>query len=449
MTESPSPAGSVDPALPVVHARSRRPLTRRRPVLPTRLREGCAALLILICWGPALLAQVGASQSPPAHPDSALATALAALPGDRIVLDDAVAAALEQSAAAREAEARYAVARAALRRERGVFDPELYASWRYSDNQAPTASFFSGASVLQTEETTLAGGLRWQLHTGTRLEAALNSVRLNTNSSFAFLNPQYDAFGSITVRQSLLSGLWIGGRRDLAAAEREAEAARARRDRAILAVRGDVERAYWDLYAGERDLAVQELIVERARVLLEEARVRAASGLVGPNQVANARVFLAEQELNRLDANERLAALSDALAARIGRRPPGGERYRSVDRPAVTTAIPATDDLLATAMEANPELEALRGDIETFSVQARAAGWDVLPRLDLVGTIGGSGLAGNARPVVFGSDTLRTTVSGGQGDAISEALSRDFPNWSVGVELSIPIGALWFRLLPS
>jgi outer membrane protein TolC len=63
-----------------------------------------------------------------------------------------------------------------------------------------------------------------------------------------------------------------------------------------------------------------------------------------------------------------------------------------------------------------------------------------LPRVDLTASLGGSGLAGTAQNVIFNGDTLRTTVGGTFGDATRQALKRDFPSWSLGVEVSVPIG---------
>jgi outer membrane protein TolC len=60
--------------------------------------------------------------------------------------------------------------------------------------------------------------------------------------------------------------------------------------------------------------------------------------------------------------------------------------------------------------------------------------------VDILGSLGGNGLSGTAQDVVFQGDTLRTTRGGDFGSAVSQAAKRDFPNWSVGVEVSIPIG---------
>jgi outer membrane protein TolC len=92
------------------------------------------------------------------------------------------------------------------------------------------------------------------------------------------------------------------------------------------------------------------------------------------------------------------------------------------------------------ALERNGELRAARRDLEARRAEAGAARWNAFPALDLVGSIGGNGLAGDPQPVIFGTDTLIVSTSGSQSDAIQQALERDAPTWSVGVTLEVPIG---------
>jgi outer membrane protein TolC len=63
----------------------------------------------------------------------------------------------------------------------------------------------------------------------------------------------------------------------------------------------------------------------------------------------------------------------------------------------------------------------------------------VLPKLDLVVSIGGNGLAGSAQDVIFNGVTYQTTRGGPLGDALSQSLKRQFPTWAVGAEFSLPI----------
>ena len=268
--------------------------------------------------------QTPVTQSRLANPDSALLSILSELEGTRLKLPEAIQHGLANASSVREAEADYLAARGVVRREKGFFDPELFFDLDYVDDQSPTASFFSGAPVLNTQQTTSSTGLRMDLPIGTELEASLNTIRLKTNSAFAFLNPQYNAFGNISFRQPLLNGFRSSARKELTSAEQDLQAAKARYDQEALSASAEVERRYWELYAAERDYAVQKLTRDRGDAFLRETELRAKSGLIGPSQVANARTFLAQQELLLLDREEDLDQLSDELAAYIGVRPPVG-----------------------------------------------------------------------------------------------------------------------------
>lgn len=376
-----------------------------------------------------------------ANPDSALAQALAAMKGAPLTLGEAIQAALEGSTDVAAAEAGYRAARGAARRERGAFDPELFASATWSEDDDPSASFFAGASVLRVRQTVAQGGARITLPIGTEVSAMLDATRYESNSAFDALAPQYTAATTLSLRQPLLKGFGPGTWGTRAAANRDLEAAKARYDDAVMAMRASVEETYWDLYAAERDLAVSQLIRDQAEALLNQAMLRNKAGLVGPNQVANARVFYAEQVQAAIDRDEALDGTSDRLASLIGRRPPGEEsRYRPVDEPPSAFPIEPEDSLVARAIARNHDLRARERDVEAARARWVGARWNAYPRLDVFGSLGGNGLSGTPRDVVFNGDTLRTNVNGAFGDAYAQARDRKFPSWSAGIEVSIPIG---------
>ncbi len=388
--------------------------------------------ILLSCTASPLRAQGGFD------PDSSLSAILDTLPGTRLSLSEATSGAARNAVRLRIAEAAYFAAKGSARKERGLFDPTLVFGINYADRDDPTASFFSGAPVLSTVQTDASAGLRWQLPTGTGIEATLSSVKLRTNSSFAFLNPQYNAYGTLRLRQSLLGGLWVSGRKNLSRADEEERMMKARYDQEKVATATEAEKMYWDLHGAERNYAVQRLIRDQALQFLKDTEVRAAAGLVGPDQLASARTFIAEQELFLIDREEQFAAVSDRVAELIGVRPE--LRFMTTEHPASSYPVEPAALLLETAKRNNLSLEAARADVEARRALADAAGWEWLPTVNLVGAIGGSGLSGDAREVIFGSDTLRTVRGGTYTDALRQATRREFPNWSVGLEVSIPIG---------
>ncbi len=293
------------------------------------------------------------------NPDSALQIILNNLKGTALSLSQAQLYAKDNSTAIKRAEAIYLASLGSLRRERGAFDPEFFLSLNYEDQKIPSASFFAGASVLSTQQTETAAGLRLDLPIGTKLELSLNSIKLNSNSQFAFLNPQYNAFGSISLRQPLLSGFTSSARKDLNQAELIVESTKAQYDQEVLMTNSEVEQAYWNLYAAERNYAVQNLTVERAESLLKEAQLRQQAGLVGPNQVANARTFWTQQKLLLIDRVEQLDAQSDQIAVLIGKRPEtGNSRFIITDEPPSNFPMVSLDELIDNTLKSNLELQA-------------------------------------------------------------------------------------------
>ncbi len=375
------------------------------------------------------------------NPDSALQKVLTNLEGAGLSLAQAREYARKNATSVRSAEANYLTASGVLRRERGYFDPELFFNLNYEDIQAPTASFFAGADVLATKQTTSQTGLRLKLPVGTQIELSVNTTSLKTNSQFAFLNPEYDAFGSLSFRQPLLKGFMASGRKDLTHAELQYEAAKARYDQTTLAVDSEVEQLYWGLYAAERNYAVQVVTRDRAKAFLREAELKKKAGLVGPGDVANAKTFLAQQELLFIDRKEQLDDQSDQLAALIGKRPENEYvRFKAVDDPPSNFPVEPIEEILNKVLENNLKLKAAQKDVDASNSLVKAAKWAALPSVDLVGSLSSNGIGGDSQDVIFGGDTLRSTSGGSFGDVLNQVFKRKFPGWSVGVELSVPIG---------
>ncbi len=375
------------------------------------------------------------------NPDSALQTILNNLKGTPITLLETEEYAKSNSTSLKQAETVYLGAQGTLRRERGSFDPEFYFNINYEGQKIPTASFFSGASVLSTQQTDAATGIRLNLPIGTRLELSLNTTKLKTNSQFAFLNPEYDAFGSIILRQPLLSGFDVSSRRDLKQAELNVESSKARYDQEVLSANAEVEQAYWSLYTAERDYAVQKLTLERAEAVLKEAQLHEKAGLAGPNQVANAKTFQAEQRLLLIDREEQLDTQSDLLTVLTGKKPEAGNsRFLATDTPPSNFPIEPVDNLIDYALNNNLELKAAQNNIEIANTLVDAAGWKALPQVDLIGSLISNSLGGTSQEVIFGGDTLRTSTGGSYSNVLSQLFKRKFPGWSVGVEFTLPIG---------
>lgn len=403
-----------------------------------------AAIGASVCAAVAFGALPAVAQAPlPAisNPDSALGATLQTLEGAPLTLGEAIRIGLESSDDLGAARAATRAASGSLRRERGSFDPELFASGIWSGEEEPSSSPFTGEGAIETDRREFEVGATTRVATGAEVTARVTSERVSTNSLFASFEPQYTTRGRIDVTQPLLAGFGPSARRDLTAAEREFASAQASETAVQLEVEARIERLYWELYAAQRDWAVARLLRDSGVTFLGEAQTRARAGLVGPNQIANARVFLAEQEAALLDREEEMDAASDALAAALGTRPPANAvRYRPTDVPPSAFVLESPDDVVAVAVRRNPELIAAAAHVDALRALERGASWDALPTLDAVGSVGGNGLTGRGRTIVFGGDTIVVPSRGTFGDSWSEVFKREFPTWSAGLRFAMPIG---------
>jgi outer membrane protein TolC len=373
---------------------------------------------------------------PPAarDPDQVVAEELATFAGESLSLDEALRLSLEGSTELRSAEAALRVARGALRREKGSYDPVLFAEILRSEEDTPTASPFAGAEVLETDVRSVNAGARLRLPIGTELAAVVQTTRLETNSAFAALNPEHATNGRLELRQPLLRGFGPAANVEVSAAARDLDAARARASDTALSVAANTESAYWTLHAAERELAVRRILARSGENLVEQATRRVEVGLAGPGELATARLFLADQELAVLEAEESLDAASDALASLIGRRP-SDARFRTATPPPGRFEAPDEATALARSLDRNAELRAAEANLAAAEARSRAAFWDRFPRLDILGSLGGNGLAGTGRTVAFLDTTITTDASGGFSESFEQVTSRDFPTWSIGLSL--------------
>ena len=397
-------------------------------------------LVILLVIGVLLLLS-GSIRGQTTAPDSALQIIIKNLEGRQISLTEITDLAMKNSTSLGKIKTVYMAAEGNLTRERGYFDPEFYFNLYYNDLDIPTSSFFAGADVLETQETTAQTGLTLNLPIGTQMELALNTYSLNSNSQFAFLDPEYNGFGSLSFRQPLLEGFTANGRKDLTFAEFEYDAAKALYDQEVINTISEVEIAYWNLYTAERNYGVQKLVRDRAYEFLIETQLREEAGLVGPEQVANAKTFLAEQEILFIDQEEDLDNKSDDLSTLIGIWPElNASRFKTTEAPPSDFPIEPVEAMIDYAMQSNLQLKAVQDEIDASNTLVDAAAWNVWPSLDLLGSISSAGLGGDPQKVIFGTDTLATTTSGSYGDMLSQVIKRDYPGWRIGVEFSLPIG---------
>ncbi|HEB52870.1 MAG TPA: TolC family protein [bacterium] len=410
------------------------------PVLSRKPRVhpfGLAALLALVA------APLAAQQRPPGHKQA---------PEKPIPLD--------QEAEARGTEIKYLRLADALRRGRqanvalkaaellpqqarldllfaeAAFQPELYGNTGFRESRSPQRNAFSPSVTSQTIDATL--GWRHRVITGGLFDLAFQPTRFDSDGGGgAFPSTQFQSQWVASFRQPLLRGAWSDyALAQVTAAKYRFTQAEHQLERTAQDTLLAIVEAYWELaFARENwrvvdsalSVALEQLRITEERIRVEDLPPR--DRIADEAEVARRReeLIVAENAIrDREDDLRRL--LFDGSEARMWRY-----NLRPIEPIDVDPAadLPPFERLVETALQRRPDIQALRSAVAAAEVAELEADRDLLPQLDFVGSYSSSGVS---------SDDPSTGRQAGFRDSFRDASDQQFPDWSVRIEFSIPIG---------
>jgi outer membrane protein TolC len=109
--------------------------------------------------------------------------------------------------------------------------------------------------------------------------------------------------------------------------------------------------------------------------------------------------------------------------------------------PAVEPVTPI-QDMTALAISSRPELAQSRIQMANQELTIRGSRNALLPTLDVVANVSNGALAGQINPLPALPGTTHSNTAffvGGYGTVLAQLFARNFPNYSVGLNLNIPI----------
>jgi outer membrane protein len=335
---------------------------------------------------------------------------------------------------------------------RGAYDVVWNADVGWRQRTDPVNSAISGAPSggLAPEIESVTGSTSFSrlLPTGGTVSLFGTGDRTSTDNVFAILSPAYSTDVGIAFRQPLLRDLAIDPAREalrVAAADRSASEARLAR--VVSDTIRQVDASYWSLVAARRDVLAIESAVTLADKQLSETRSRVEAGMLGETEIAQPT---AERERRKGDlalARQRAAEAENALKRLVlgdPRDPSWPAEIVPADEPELATSRPDVEKGVETAFARRPEIAEAKARWARFEVQVEARRSDVKPRLDLVAAYERRGLAGRQNPNAsgFGGQpvVVPPALEGTWGRSYGTIADNEFPDASVGVSFSLPIG---------
>ncbi len=355
----------------------------------------------------------------------------------RLSLDDAVRTTMEHNLGISIERYDYKMAGESLVSQYGLYD------WYTTGQLSASSTAFPTSNSLQTasQRTIVAkAGVAQTLPTGGSYAFNFNNDRTNKAGFGTLINPSYNSDFGVTLNQPLLRNFGIDvTNRGIDIARNTLGINRELFRSVLMNTAVSVEQAYLDLVYARRNVDVVKESLFLARDQSRITQIRIDVGASAPLDILQPRVQIATTEEQLIaavasvrDAEDRLRALLN-LPQEDWNRP-----IVPTDNVGYTPMTIDTDQAVAQALTLRPEVRENSLGTATRKIQYLYSRNQVLPKLDAFLDYGAAGVAGRAITVdSTGQPTGLTSSS--YPHALRQIVGGDFPSWSVGVNVGVPI----------
>lgn len=368
-----------------------------------------ALLLVLLSLG--VLAFPGPAFAEPPRLPAAGAETLT------LSIGDAVRMAVEKNLGLQAATYSPAIAETGLRKARAIYDPLLSAQVDHqgSNLQATGQSFTIDRERVYRFDTSISQ----LLPTGATTSLSFNNFWSKDNTGLPtsrFAKPQL----TLSFSQPLLQGL---GRevteRGITTADDATDSAFADWTQEALNTAAAARNQYLALVKARESLATHQASLDLASEVESQNEARVSAGVLASYQLQDSRLGVLQARKNLLDAERAERDAADQLRTTL--HLPAGTEIATTPPPPVPPDV-SEAEALRTAMARRPDIVKARVAVRTAEFNEKVSRNLALPSLALQGSGGITG------------------IDESYGDAFGDMGSAKYPNWSVGLNFSVPIG---------
>ncbi len=332
-------------------------------------------------------------------------------------LSDAVKTALQNNLGLKLREEDVAISEGTVQEAESTFDALLSADIGAAEtNSAPVTI----ESITEERNAAWNAKAQKRFSPGTELDISWKNGNLDTDSNFYLYDPIYNTGFTLGVKQPLLRGL--GKEVQLADINSAQSALQAssflvKSEAADLAA--EVKNAYWQLVYAYQNLEVLKLGLTLAKSLRDDTAAKIKAG-----KLASIDIYQPESEVARreedLISGERAIGVAEANLKLLMNNRDWLMPFSPTNKPKTAPVTPDINKVLDNALENRPDLKAAAMDIKATEFQVNKAENNILPALNLVGSVGFGGT----------DDTY--------GNAVDSSFNDSETQWRLGVTFSRP-----------
>jgi outer membrane protein TolC len=322
------------------------------------------------------------------------------------------------------------------RGEWGAFEPAATASvlreGNKRQNNVQQQAAQSGQPVFDERNTIYDTAIETLVPTGAKVRLGFTESDLfnnvnpvpffgSTNNPFT---RQYQSFAGVSLTQPLLKNAGeTVTMANIRLAALDSDIAFQQYRRQLMLALSQAEGAYWNLYFAQEQLSFFQQSVALAETVLSDARGRLKAGQASELDVLEAQSGLGLRLSKQNEALQNFYDAAGQVQSLSGMSPlENGQVVRAVDRPPEAIVTPGYAESYQRAFDLNPDYLIQMGKVDQEKLRLGVARNQRLPELNFKGSYGLNGLG--ATP----------------GDSLDFLQTHNFPSWSMGFELRIPLG---------
>jgi outer membrane protein len=326
-------------------------------------------------------------------------------------------------------------------------DPSLFIFANFQHATAPQSNtLLTGTTALIQSVRSYTAQYQQNWDFGLSAQVTYASSYFHFNSQLFSLNPYDSGDLDLQITQNLLQGFGsaVNGR-NIRVQRNNVKVSDLQFKQQVITTVSAALNLYWDLVSFNEDVRARQQEVSTAQQLLEDNKRQVQIGALAEIEItrAEAQLYSSQQDLvvSQTNLQQQEIVLKNALC-RDGITAAGLDNVHLV--PLDKIQIPASDDvrplpeLVNEALKNRTEIATARINIESNDLNLVGIKNSLKPTLQAFAELTNNGLSGQLTAL----GALQPGVEyleGGYGGLLGQIARRNFPNYSAGVSLNIPL----------
>jgi outer membrane protein TolC len=327
-------------------------------------------------------------------------------------------------------------------------DPQLFLYANFAHTTSPQSNtFLTGTTELIVQSRQYQAQLSKYSDFGTYAQLTYSSAWDKFNSLSFNINPYSSATLDFQISQNLLQGF---GRpvlgRSIRVSKNNEKVSDLQFKQQVITTVSAVLNLYWDLVSFNQDLKARKDELATAQALFEDNKKQVQIGTLAPIEVtrAESQVYASQQDLLISQTNllQQETVLKNALSRNGVASPTIAEVHiiplDHIEVPPTDNLRPI-DELVQEALNRRVEIAQDRINIDSNKINLKGIKNGLKPSLQVFADMNNTGLSGPAN--VLGPDQVQPVpyLTGGYSNVLAQIFRRNFPSYSAGLSLNIPL----------